>query len=117
MNARFTHDLRDENVTRKGWVNFFPLRTAFFTFSLSLNFFEDIKGQALIFLKAAVNKEFLAFSGVAEIEDLRRFVINVGLIVITLLNRLLWGNKFADVDSRCTGEILKMVDKVLKLLG
>jgi hypothetical protein len=53
--------------------------------------------------------------GVAEIEDLRRVVINVRFIVITLLNRFLWGNELANVDRGGSSEILKVVDKVLEL--
>ena len=91
MNTRFTHNLLNEDV-----IEFLRLdRLACFIDLV----FENIESKALFLLKCLINEELVAFIGVREQNDLLAVLIDMGLVVGILLDRLLWGDKFADVNS------------------
>ena len=60
---------------------------------------EDIEGEAFVFAECSVDNELVLFIRLGEVYDLFTISINVGSVIIVILDLLLWRDKFADIGS------------------
>ena len=67
--------------------------------SSSISLFKDIEGQTLALLKDFVNKVLMALSGLEEVDDFLGVIVDMGTVIVSVLDGLLGCNELADVDS------------------
>ena len=74
---------------------------------------EDVEGETTLFVKNLVHKELVLFVCMGEVDDFLRGVVDVGLIIIVVRDRLLRGHELADIDGRRTRVFLEVIGQVL----
>ena len=78
--------------------------------------FEDVESKTLLFGEDFVDKEFMLLVCMREENNLLPSFINVSLVIITVLDRFLRCNKFADVDRTGVTELLQVVSQILQVV-
>jgi hypothetical protein len=67
--------------------------------SSSISLFKDIEGQTLALLKDFVNKVLMALSGLEEVDDFLGVIVDMGTVIVSVLDGLLGCDELADVDG------------------
>ena len=113
MDTGLSDDLLDQKM-----FGIFIWLLSFLSFSGFWNFLwlEDIKGEAFVFAECSVDNELVLFIGLGEVYDLFTISINVGSVIIVILDLLLWRDKFADIGSGGSCELFEVVSQVLKVI-
>lgn len=68
--------------------------------SCGISLLEDVKCQTLALLKDFVNQVFMAMSSLQEVDDLLSVVVDMGPVVISVLDGLLGCDQLSNVDRR-----------------
>lgn len=68
--------------------------------SCGISLLEDVKCQTLALLKDLVNQVLMATRSLQEVDDLLSVVVDVGTVVISVLDGLLGCDQLSNVDRR-----------------
>lgn len=111
MDATLTDNFLDDDVGKLllgDWLAFFIKLV-----------FEDVESKTLLLGEDFVNKEFMLLVCMREENNLLPSFpsfINVSYVIITVLDRFLRCNKFADVDRTGVTELLQVVSQILQVV-
>ena len=67
--------------------------------SCSISLFKDIEGQTLALLEDFVNKVLMALSCLEEVDDFLGVIVDMGTVIVSVLDGLLGCDELADVDG------------------
>ena len=88
--------------------------------TISINFWlpigKDIESKTFTLFKCLIDQETVLSVSMREMDALIACLIDVGLVIVSIFNRLLGLNKLSDVDCLRACVLLQVICEVLKVV-